>query len=106
MFSSKREATSQESSFFAQYAAPQQRRLSLSSIDSEDGVISRYTIDRHTDVDRVFNVHAGNGSIFLQKPLDREDLPWHNISVIASESSKSCTRFFFFFFSTPVKISR
>ncbi|KAF5908966.1 cadherin-6-like, partial [Clarias magur] len=45
----------------------------------------KYTIDRHTDVDRMFNVHAGNGSIFLQKPLDREDLAWHNISVIATE---------------------
>ncbi|KAL7851664.1 hypothetical protein AOLI_G00220200 [Acnodon oligacanthus] len=45
----------------------------------------KYTIDRHTDVDRIFNVHAGNGSIFLQKPLDRENLAWHNISVIAAE---------------------
>ncbi|KAF4076858.1 hypothetical protein AMELA_G00219920 [Ameiurus melas] len=45
----------------------------------------KYTIDRHTDVDRIFNVHAGNGSIFLQKPLDREDLAWHNVSVIAAE---------------------
>lgn len=107
MFSSKREATSQEALFFVQYAAPQQRRLSLRSIDSEDGVIPRYTIDRHTDVDRVFNVHAGNGSIFLQKPLDREDLPWHNISVIASEFSKSFKKAFFFsfFLFPPVKIS-
>lgn len=63
----------------------------LEFIDSRNGVISRYTIDRHTDVDRIFNVHAGNGSIFLQKPLDREDLAWHNISVIAAEFSKSCT---------------
>ncbi|KAK1790168.1 hypothetical protein P4O66_014088 [Electrophorus voltai] len=49
------------------------------------GGADRYTIDRHTDVDRIFNVHSGNGSIFLQKPLDREDLAWHNISVIAAE---------------------
>uniref|UniRef100_A0A4W4DNX7 Cadherin domain-containing protein n=1 Tax=Electrophorus electricus TaxID=8005 RepID=A0A4W4DNX7_ELEEL len=62
----------------------------VSSVSAADpdilkGVVSRYTIDRHTDVDRIFNVHSGNGSIFLQKPLDREDLAWHNISVIAAE---------------------
>ncbi|XP_067218474.1 cadherin-6 isoform X1 [Chanodichthys erythropterus] len=45
----------------------------------------KYSIDRHTDVDRVFGVYAGNGSIFLQKPLDREEFAWHNISVIATE---------------------
>lgn len=102
VFSSKREVTLQEALFFVQYAVPQQQRSSLRSIDSEDGVISRYTIDRHTNVDRIFNVHAGNGSIFLQKPLDREDLAWHNISVIATEFSKSCTHIFTF---SSVKIS-
>ncbi|TRY99218.1 hypothetical protein DNTS_002496 [Danionella cerebrum] len=45
----------------------------------------KYSIDRHTDVDRIFGVYAGNGSIFLQKPLDREESAWHNISVIATE---------------------
>uniref|UniRef100_A0A8B9RGE6 Cadherin-10 n=1 Tax=Astyanax mexicanus TaxID=7994 RepID=A0A8B9RGE6_ASTMX len=55
------------------------------NIDSSNGVISRYTIDRHTDVDRIFNIHAGNGSIYLRNPLDRENLAWHNISVIAAE---------------------
>ncbi|XP_056332560.1 cadherin-6 [Danio aesculapii] len=45
----------------------------------------KYSIDRHTDVDRIFGIYAGNGSIFLQKPLDREEFAWHNISVIASE---------------------
>uniref|UniRef100_A0A4W4DNY6 Cadherin domain-containing protein n=1 Tax=Electrophorus electricus TaxID=8005 RepID=A0A4W4DNY6_ELEEL len=61
----------------------------VSSVSAADPDIRRvpvkYTIDRHTDVDRIFNVHSGNGSIFLQKPLDREDLAWHNISVIAAE---------------------
>ncbi|XP_016108572.1 cadherin-6-like isoform X2 [Sinocyclocheilus grahami] len=45
----------------------------------------KYSIDRHTDVDWIFGVYAGNGSIFLQRPLDREELAWHNISVIATE---------------------
>lgn len=53
-----------------------------------NGLNCRYSIDRHTDVDRVFGVYAGNGSIFLQRPLDREEFAWHNISVIATEFSK------------------
>ncbi|XP_038819520.1 cadherin-6-like isoform X1 [Salvelinus namaycush] len=45
----------------------------------------RYSIDRRTDLDRLFNVHSGNGSIFIIRPLDREEAAWHNISVIATE---------------------
>ncbi|KAG5268249.1 hypothetical protein AALO_G00209970 [Alosa alosa] len=45
----------------------------------------RYSVDRHTDMDRVFNVYPGNGSVYLQKTLDRETLPWHNISIRAEE---------------------
>jgi len=40
-------------------------------------------------MDRVFNIDSGNGSIFTSKPLDRETLLWHNITVIAAEISKS-----------------
>ncbi|XP_048868427.1 cadherin-6-like isoform X1 [Brienomyrus brachyistius] len=45
----------------------------------------RYSIDRHTDMERVFNIHPGNGSIFMLKSLDREEHAWHNISIIAAE---------------------
>ncbi|KAM3836170.1 cadherin-6-like, partial [Diretmus argenteus] len=45
----------------------------------------RYSIDRRTDMDRLFNIHAGNGSVFLLKSLDREESAWHNISVTATE---------------------
>ena len=51
-------------------------------------VCYRYSIDRRTDMDRLFNVHPGNGSLFLLKRLDREETAWHNISVIATEFSK------------------
>ncbi|CAL8318958.1 unnamed protein product [Boreogadus saida] len=44
-----------------------------------------YSIDRRTDMDRVFNVHAGNGSVFVLRELDREEAAWHNISIIATE---------------------
>ncbi|CAJ1087330.1 cadherin-6-like isoform X1 [Xyrichtys novacula] len=45
----------------------------------------KYSIDRRTDMDRLFNIHPGNGSIFLLQSLDREESAWHNISVIATE---------------------
>ncbi|XP_015667005.1 cadherin-6 isoform X2 [Protobothrops mucrosquamatus] len=45
----------------------------------------KYSVDRHTDMDRIFNIDSGNGSIFTSKPLDREMLLWHNITVIAAE---------------------
>uniref|UniRef100_A0A8C9XBU3 Cadherin 6 n=1 Tax=Sander lucioperca TaxID=283035 RepID=A0A8C9XBU3_SANLU len=45
----------------------------------------KYSIDRRTDMDRLFNIHSGNGSVFLLRSLDREETAWHNISVIATE---------------------
>uniref|UniRef100_A0A8B9BTN4 Cadherin 9 n=1 Tax=Anser brachyrhynchus TaxID=132585 RepID=A0A8B9BTN4_9AVES len=49
----------------------------------------KYSVDRHTDLDRIFNIYSGNGSLFISKPLDREETPWHNITVIATEISNS-----------------
>ncbi|KAJ7338443.1 hypothetical protein JRQ81_012195 [Phrynocephalus forsythii] len=49
--------------------------------------IIKYSLDRHTDLDRIFNIHSGNGSIFVSKTLDREAAPWHNLTVIATEAS-------------------
>ncbi|XP_069814239.1 cadherin-6-like [Dendropsophus ebraccatus] len=47
----------------------------------------KYSVDRHTDMDRIFNIDSGNGSIFTSKLLDRESLLWHNITIIATEIS-------------------
>ncbi|XP_069469708.1 cadherin-6-like [Ambystoma mexicanum] len=47
----------------------------------------KYAVDRHTDMDRMFNIYADNGSIFTLKSLDRETSMWHNITVIATEIS-------------------
>ncbi|KAH0514390.1 Cadherin-10 [Microtus ochrogaster] len=54
----------------------------------------RFTLDRHTDLDRIFNIHSGNGSLYTSKPLDRELSQWHNLTVIASEinNPKETTR--------------
>ncbi|KAF7242794.1 Cadherin-11 [Varanus komodoensis] len=45
----------------------------------------RYSIDRHTDLDRYFSISPEDGSIVTTKKLDREEMAWHNISVLASE---------------------
>ncbi|XP_051267436.1 cadherin-6 isoform X1 [Dicentrarchus labrax] len=59
---------------------------SVSAMDP-DGArsIVKYSIDRRTDMDRLFNVYPGNGSVFLLRSLDREESAWHNISIIATE---------------------
>uniref|UniRef100_A0A6I8RK16 Cadherin 11 n=1 Tax=Xenopus tropicalis TaxID=8364 RepID=A0A6I8RK16_XENTR len=45
----------------------------------------RYSIDRHTDLDRFFSINPEDGVIKTTKGLDREESSWHNISVIATE---------------------
>ncbi|XP_078544034.1 cadherin-9-like [Lissotriton helveticus] len=46
-----------------------------------------YAVDRNSDMDRIFDIRTGNGSIFVSKSLDREASPWHNLTVIATEIS-------------------
>ncbi|XP_067857981.1 cadherin-6-like [Heptranchias perlo] len=62
----------------------------IGAVTAQDPDASRsfvsYSIDRHTDLDRYFNVNSVNGSIVTLKALDREEMPWHNITVIATET--------------------
>uniref|UniRef100_A0A7N9D0Q7 Cadherin 8 n=1 Tax=Macaca fascicularis TaxID=9541 RepID=A0A7N9D0Q7_MACFA len=44
-----------------------------------------FSIDRHTDLERQFNINADDGKITLATPLDRELSVWHNITIIATE---------------------
>uniref|UniRef100_A0A8C2WBY7 Cadherin 8 n=1 Tax=Cyclopterus lumpus TaxID=8103 RepID=A0A8C2WBY7_CYCLU len=53
--------------------------------DSTGNCPRRYFIDRHTDLERQFNINVDNGKITLAKPLDRETDTWHNITVTATE---------------------
>nr|XP_041574458.1 cadherin-8 isoform X1 [Taeniopygia guttata] len=46
----------------------------------------RFSIDRHTDLERQFNVNAEDGKITLATPLDRETSTWHNITIVATET--------------------
>ncbi|XP_050779141.1 cadherin-11 [Gopherus flavomarginatus] len=45
----------------------------------------RYSIDRHTDLERYFSISPEDGYIKTIKALDREEIAWHNISVFATE---------------------
>lgn len=51
-------------------------------------LLRRYFIDRHTDLERQFNINVDDGKITLAKTLDRETDMWHNITVTATEVSK------------------
>ncbi|XP_041956045.1 cadherin-10a [Alosa sapidissima] len=45
----------------------------------------RYSIDHHTNRDKLFYIDPIDGSITTLQPLDRELSKWHNISVLATE---------------------
>uniref|UniRef100_A0A3Q4GHJ0 Cadherin-10 n=1 Tax=Neolamprologus brichardi TaxID=32507 RepID=A0A3Q4GHJ0_NEOBR len=53
--------------------------------DADNNISCRYSIDRHTDLERLFNIDSVNGTITTLKALDRETSKWHNISVVATE---------------------
>uniref|UniRef100_A0AAY4EI58 Cadherin-22 n=1 Tax=Denticeps clupeoides TaxID=299321 RepID=A0AAY4EI58_9TELE len=46
----------------------------------------RYSIDRSTDQEQIFNIDPVTGAITLGKILDRETAGWHNITVTAVEA--------------------
>ncbi|NWU05042.1 CAD20 protein, partial [Cephalopterus ornatus] len=45
----------------------------------------RYSIDRNSDPGRFFYVDITSGALMTARPLDREDISWHNITVLAME---------------------
>uniref|UniRef100_A0A3Q2XQR1 Cadherin-20 n=1 Tax=Hippocampus comes TaxID=109280 RepID=A0A3Q2XQR1_HIPCM len=45
----------------------------------------RYSLDRSSDPDKFFYVDITSGALMTLRPLDREQLGWHNISVLAME---------------------
>nr|XP_046212243.1 cadherin-18-like [Oncorhynchus gorbuscha]XP_046212244.1 cadherin-18-like [Oncorhynchus gorbuscha]XP_046212245.1 cadherin-18-like [Oncorhynchus gorbuscha] len=52
--------------------------------DSKNSLV-RYFIDHSEHSDKYFNIDMDSGVIKTTQSLDREDMPWHNITVIASE---------------------
>ncbi|KAK9403597.1 cadherin-20 [Crotalus adamanteus] len=47
----------------------------------------RYSIDRNSDPGRFFYVDITTGALMTARPLDREDISWHNISVLGVETN-------------------
>ncbi|XP_048464138.1 cadherin-22-like [Rhincodon typus] len=62
----------------------------IGSVTAQDPDITnspiRYSIDRNTDMERIFNMDANTGDITIAKRLDRETAGWHNLTVIAMEA--------------------
>ncbi|KAL4635402.1 cadherin-7-like isoform X1 [Arapaima gigas] len=56
--------------------------------DAADNPV-RYRIDKDTDVKKMFQIDPKNGTITVEKPLDRESAAWHNLTVTASEMKQS-----------------
>uniref|UniRef100_A0A8C1MKV6 Cadherin-22 n=1 Tax=Cyprinus carpio TaxID=7962 RepID=A0A8C1MKV6_CYPCA len=51
-----------------------------------DNVPVRFSIERSTDQEQIFNIDAVTGAITLGKILDRETAGWHNITVTVVEA--------------------
>ncbi|XP_053322082.1 cadherin-20 [Spea bombifrons] len=45
----------------------------------------RYSIDRNSDPGRYFYVDVPTGALMTARPLDREEVSWHNITILAME---------------------
>ncbi|XP_003229066.1 cadherin-24 [Anolis carolinensis] len=59
-------------------------KVAAVDLDSPSSVI-RYSILLPTDPERYFSINPQDGTILTSVPLDREVLPWHNMTVVATE---------------------
>nr|XP_020665410.1 cadherin-24 isoform X1 [Pogona vitticeps] len=59
-------------------------KVTAVDLDSPSSVI-RYSILPPTDPERYFSINPQDGTILTSVPLDREVLPWHNVTVVATE---------------------
>lgn len=51
--------------------------------------VSRYSIERSSDPDKYFYMDITSGALMTVRSLDREEIGWHNITVLAMEMSTS-----------------
>lgn len=51
--------------------------------------VFRYSIERTSDPDKYFYIDITSGVLMTVRSLDREEMGWHNITVLAMEMSKS-----------------
>ncbi|KAM9774903.1 cadherin-7 isoform 1-T2 [Syngnathus typhle] len=47
----------------------------------------RYSFEKHSDTAKAFKMDPLNGTISIAKPLDRELSAWHNLTIVAKETS-------------------
>ncbi|KAJ8393706.1 hypothetical protein AAFF_G00057590 [Aldrovandia affinis] len=45
----------------------------------------RYSIERASDPGKYFYIDITSGALMTVQPLDREELPWHNVTILAME---------------------
>uniref|UniRef100_A0A669DYR7 Cadherin-20 n=1 Tax=Oreochromis niloticus TaxID=8128 RepID=A0A669DYR7_ORENI len=48
----------------------------------------RYSIDRSSDPDKYFYIEITSGSLMTVRSLDREEVGWHNITILAMEMNR------------------
>uniref|UniRef100_A0A673G1P8 Cadherin-18-like n=1 Tax=Sinocyclocheilus rhinocerous TaxID=307959 RepID=A0A673G1P8_9TELE len=67
--------------------APAGTEVSMVTAQDPDSTRSkvRYSIDQNAEGDALFTIDVDSGLITTTKSLDREELAWHNITVMASE---------------------
>lgn len=51
--------------------------------------VCRYSIERTSDLDKYFYIDITSGALMTVRTLDREEMSWHNITVLAMEMSES-----------------
>ncbi|XP_051910335.1 cadherin-8 isoform X2 [Hippocampus zosterae] len=47
----------------------------------------RYSLDKHSSAGKAFSIDPHDGTITIAKPLDRETCAWHNLTVVAKETT-------------------
>lgn len=51
--------------------------------------VGRYSIEKSSDPDKFFYIDITSGALMTVRPLDREEVGWHNFTVLAMEMSTS-----------------
>ncbi|KAL1006944.1 hypothetical protein UPYG_G00079410 [Umbra pygmaea] len=49
----------------------------------------RYSIEKSSDIVKCFKIDPNNGTIMVLKPLDREEVAWHNLTITARETKQN-----------------
>lgn len=52
----------------------------------------RYSIDQNAEGDALFSIDVDSGLVTTTRSLDREEVAWHNITVMASEIGMYCSQ--------------